>query len=165
MDWDNDGLHDLLVGDTGGNVHIYLNTINNLTPALDGNIIIYINEGTDAAPVFNSYYYMQLSSGADFDIGSRAAPRIIDWNNDGLKDLLVGEDHGYIYFLKNAGTNAEPLFNDLRKLELQTGEPLRYLPAEESISRLAVADWNNDGYSDILVGGGDGRVMLFLAEP
>jgi hypothetical protein len=30
-------------------------------------------------------------------------------------------------------------------------------------SRLDVTDWNNDGYADLLVGGADGRVMLFTA--
>ena len=28
----------------------------------------------------------------------------------------------------------------------------------------SVVDWNNDGIDDIIVGGGDGRVMLFLAS-
>jgi len=81
-------------------------------------ILIYLNEGPDASPVFNSYYLLQVS-GTDFDIGTRAAPRIVDWDRDGTKDLLVGEVEGYVYFLKNEGTNKAPVFNDFEKLILK----------------------------------------------
>jgi hypothetical protein len=203
VDWNNDGLHDLLVGDASGNVHIFLNTTDNINPLLDsgnpvlvggepisvgiratpivddwnedgnkdllvgnfeGNIIIYLNEGTDSEPLFNSSFNLQ-TGGIDFDIGTRAAPRIFDWNEDGLKDLLVGEVEGYVYFMKNTGTNEEPLFEDAEKILLETYEPLRYIPGDAPRSRPYVADWNNDGNNDILVGGRDGRVMLFLSRP
>ncbi len=200
MGWNNDGLHDLLVGDAAGNVHIFLNTNNNTNPVLDsgsliqvsgspidvgiratpivddwnedgkkdllvgnltGNIQIYLNEGTDAAPVFNSSSLLQVG-GVDFDIGSRAAPRIFDWDEDGLKDLLVGETQGYVYFLENVGTNNAPAFDGTETLLLANGDPLQY-PAPRSF--LDVADWNNDGFNDILLGGADGKVMVFQAAP
>lgn len=201
MDWDNNGVHDLLVGDVNGNVIIYRNTNNNTNPILDsgtfilnagidranpivddwngdgrkdlivgnfaGNIQMYLNSGTDAAPIFGSYYNLQVG-GTDYDIGSRAAPRIYDWNGDGLKDVLLGEYSGYIYYLQNTGTNASPVFNTAEQLLLGDGTPLRYISNPFSTvprSRFDIVDWNNDGYTDILVGGQDGRVMLFTAVP
>lgn len=142
-DWNEDDRKDLLVGN------------------FDGNILIFINEGTDDGPLFNAPTTLQMA-GTDFDIGTRASPRVVDWDSDGLKDLLVGEVEGYIYFLKNVGSNANPLFDVAQKLVLASGEPLRYMPGEAPRSRLYVSDWNNDGYNDLLVGGSDGRVMLFM---
>lgn len=145
-DWDEDGRKDLLVGRFGGF------------------ILIYLNHGTDAAPLFTTSYNLQVG-GVDFDIGTRAAPRIFDWNEDGLKDLLIGEVEGYVYYLENIGTNDAPLFNSAEKLLLINGDHLRFPGSAGPRSRLYVSDWNNDGHNDILLGGFDGRVVLFLAEP
>jgi len=201
VDWDNDGNHDLMVGDGNGNIVIYRNTNNNTNPVLDsgtfilyngddratpivddwngdgikdllvgnltGTIHIYINQGTNENPFFNSYYNLQVG-GFDFDLTTgldRSAPRIIDWNGDGLKDILVGEVYGYIYYLQNVGTNSAPVFNTAEKLLLGDGTPLRYISSTSASaprSRFDVTDWNNDGYADIVVGGADGRLMLFL---
>lgn len=211
MDWNNDGLNDLLVGDALGYVLVYLNTTDNFNPVLDngtliqgydikaetcgdlnvglratpvvndwngdgkkdllignfeGNIVIYLNGGTDKSPVFDSLPYNLRVNRTDFNVGGRAAPRIFDWDRDGLKDLLIGEYEGWIYFLKNVGTNNAPVFNSFKKLLLVDGRPLRY-PDEGGAprSRLFVTDWNNDGLPDILVGGKDGKVMLYVAVP
>jgi hypothetical protein len=150
-DWDGNGTQDLLVGN------------------LDGNIQIYLNQGSSSVPSFSTYSLLQVGGGT-FDIGTRAAPRIYDWNGDGLKDILVGEVSGYIYYLQNVGTNSAPVFNTAEKLLLLDGTALRYLtdPANANYntprSRFDITDWNNDGYADIVVGGQDGRVMLFLTK-
>jgi hypothetical protein len=143
-DWNNDGNKDMI---TGG---------------MDGQIKIYINKGTDSEPLFDEYTLLQ--SGDDvFDIGSRSAPRVYDINNDGLKDILIGEVLGYVYLLKNVGTINNPVFTRADKLFLKNGNALKY-PGKAPRSRLDITDWNNDGLDDIIVGGADGRVMLFIAS-
>lgn len=150
-DWNGDGYMDLIVG--------------NLT----GTIQVYENQGTDANPSFSSYTNLQVG-GTDFDLttgSDRSAPRIYDWNRDGLKDILVGDVTGYIYYLQNVGTNDAPVFNTAQQMLLRDGSPLRYISDPFSTgprSRLDITDWNNDGYADIVVGGTDGRLMLFLAQ-
>ena len=130
---------------------------------MDGNIEIYINAGTDPAPILDKPYLLQVD-GRDFDIGSRSAPRMVDWNKDGLKDLLVGEMEGHVYFLKNRGTNSAPVFDNYEKLFLRSGDVLKNPDSAGSPgSRLFVTDWNNDGIDDMLVGGKDGKIILYIA--
>ncbi len=141
-DWNNDGNKDIIAG------------------GMDGQIKIYINKGKDSAPFFDDYSLLQINQNT-FDIGSRSAPRIYDYDKDGLQDILVGKVSGYIYLLKNVGTISSPVFKRAEKLYLKNGNALKY-PGESPRSRLDVTDWNNDGLDDIIVGGASGRVMLFL---
>jgi hypothetical protein len=204
VDWNNDGLHDLLVGDGAGYLHVFPNTNTNADPRLGadtfieadgkpikvgeraapvaddwngdgkkdllvgnfvGNIRVYLNKGSDTAPLFGSSYNLKLRNGKDIKIGTRSAPRIFDWDRDGKKDILAGEFEGYIYFLRNTGTNSAPAFDGYEKLLLSTGKPLLYSGRETGHRiRLDVTDWNNDGIYDILAGGTDGRVMLFAGS-
>ncbi|MFH2002211.1 MAG: VCBS repeat-containing protein [Planctomycetota bacterium] len=41
-----------------------------------------------------------------------SVPTSVDWNNDGLKDLVVGQfTNGYIWLFLNEGTDMNPVFN------------------------------------------------------
>jgi hypothetical protein len=49
----------------------------------------------------------------------------VDWNNDGLKDLLVGEfTQGYITIYLNQGTNLNPVFGSGAKV-YSAGSPIK----------------------------------------
>jgi len=40
------------------------------------------------------------------------APTVLDWNNDGKKDLLVGQfTEGNVWLFLNQGTDQQPVFN------------------------------------------------------
>ena len=53
----------------------------------------------------------------DMDVGYQNNPCVVDWNNDGLKDLVVGEATGYILLFLNQGTDLNPIFNRHTKIQ------------------------------------------------
>lgn len=123
-DWDGDGLKDLLIGQ--------INTI-----------VFYKNVGTPSAPRFLAPTPIQIPEGKFYFLSS---PYVADWDGDGKKDLLVGTESKGILFYRNIGTVKEP--------RLDRGKPLALkVPGGESIRwRIDLADWNNDGKIDILLG-------------
>ncbi len=53
-----------------------------------------------------------------------SAPTAVDWNNDGAKDLVVGQfTQGYIWLYLNQGTNLNPVFNGGSMIE-SNGTPI-----------------------------------------
>ncbi|MBM3314342.1 hypothetical protein FJY71_00675 [candidate division WOR-3 bacterium] len=46
------------------------------------------------------------------DVGYYGAPQMVDWDQDGRKDLLLGQfTGGNIRFYPNVGTNSAPVFS------------------------------------------------------
>ena len=88
-DIDNDGDFDLFVGNS------------------DGRIYFYPNQGSADTAKWgtpNTYYF-------NIDVGIDAAPFVIDYDNDGVKDLLIGNSNGIIYY-RNAGSPQNASFNN-----------------------------------------------------
>ncbi|TKJ40638.1 hypothetical protein CEE37_06655 [candidate division LCP-89 bacterium B3_LCP] len=196
MDWNEDGLKDLIVGEYNGTLRYYRNigTVGNpqltfdsyiqvggvnidigsysqawindwnedsmkdlLVGASDGRVYLYINVGTNAAPVFATTSYVRLSNNTQLDYGSRSGPIVVDLNNDGVKDLVSGEVSGKMYYCQNNGTNEVPSLAS--PVALQTGT----IDIDHgSTARAAIIDWDGDGTTDLVVGGYDSRLKLFL---
>lgn len=139
VDWNNDGLRDLLVGEG------------------DGYVNIFINSGTDSAPVYHAGQLVQ-AAGVTLDVGSRSSPDYADLDGDGLKDLLIGDGNGQLSLYRNIGTSSAPAFS--------TGSYVQVKGVSISLgqrSRPFVCDYNRDGRLDILVGEGVGKVYLFTS--
>jgi hypothetical protein len=135
VDWNADGKKDLVVGDGSGDVWVFL------------------NQGTDAAPVLAAGVRIALP-----DVGvarSYARPFILDWDEDGRKDLLVGDANGSIYLFLNTGTDAAPVFTTG---EVPTGQGGPIVVSSNAAP--FVVDWNNDGVRDLIVGSNDGEVFM-----
>jgi len=140
--WDGDGRKDLIVGQSDGAVRIYLNT------------------GTDSNPVFDSGAYLEVGasgSKSGIAVGSRATPTVVDWNNDGAKDLLVGCLIGVVCLYSNAGSDSSPDFISTDYLQ-EDGSNLS-VPSYRSSP--VIMDLDGDGKKDMLTGNTDGQILFY----
>lgn len=80
-----------------------------------------------------------------------------DWDDDGDLDLLGGSTTGNIFLVRNDGATSNAAFTEAVKLTAN-GEDIK-VPGGDAGP--AVADWDNDGRHDLIVGTGEGSVLLF----
>ncbi len=148
VDWNNDDLADLIIGQ--GN---YANP---------GKVRVYLNVGTESNPQFSDYFYVQSNS-ADLTVPAAGClgcfPRVVYWDADDRKDLLVGLSDGTVKIFLNIGTDSEPIFGggygiltwwDMYELDVGS----RATPT--------LLDWDNDGRTDLIAGALDGKIHMFL---
>lgn len=91
-----------------------------------------------------------------YTTGSASAVAVADWDGDKDYDLIVGDIDGRLHCIINEGTPDAYAFN--KEMALQVGgEPL----VVEGTAGPCVADWDHDGDPDLLVGVGDGSVVMF----
>jgi hypothetical protein len=65
-----------------------------------------------------------LDGSSPLKLSYDTVPCYVDWNNDGLTDLLMGEfTGGYITIFLNQGTNLNPVFDGGTKIE-SNGSPI-----------------------------------------
>lgn len=69
-------------------------------------------------PMFDDFIYIQAGGVPITVAGGHADPCVVDWDYDGLKDLMLGEfTLGRIRMYPNIGTNDAPLFSTWYYLE------------------------------------------------
>lgn len=84
VDLNRDGKKDLISGESGGTIYYFENT------------------GTDTDPVFRSYSKLAVD-GQIIDVGYDPHPDVVDWDNDGILDVLTGEFYGTIMVYRAVG--------------------------------------------------------------
>ena len=118
-----------------------------------GNVCIYLNIGANKEPVFDKALEIPNVKVED----GESTPSVVDWNNDGRKDIIAGSAAGEISIFLNRGSNEQPMFEKERKLNdgnLDVGFS----------SSPVVVDWNDDGKKDLVVGNRKGKVFVFFNE-
>jgi hypothetical protein len=151
--WNGDSLKDLVVGEGGGT-------------APSGKVRVYLNTGTPSQPQFSAYFYAQ-SAGSDLACPASGCmgcfPRVVYWDGDGRKDLLIGQADGTVRVYLNTGTEEAPSFDG--GAFVQVGEPGLKTNLDVGYRATPTAvDWNADGKKDLVVGALDGKVYIFLNE-
>ena len=81
----------------------------------------------------------------------------MDFDGDGISDILTGCWPGQLYFFKGLGKGQ---FAGKQTLKDQAGKDIKI----ESASTVFAADWNADGKLDLLIGDVQGRVHLMINE-
>ena len=135
-DWDNDGLIDVLTHLRRG-----------------GGIVFYRNVGTPDQPLFrplheNAVLLRDESFGRFFDT--------IDLENDGNIELVsFGKPEGggpsQIVLHRNRGTTDAPEW-ERTPVRTPNGQPIEVPPDDWHGGRVHAADWDGDGYDDLILG-------------
>ncbi|CAN5488522.1 hypothetical protein BH10BAC5_BH10BAC5_26530 [soil metagenome] len=82
--------------------------ISSLYPSQNkSNFVYYQNNGTASSPLFQRVTTNYLNN---IDVGGNSSLAFVDINNNGLKDLYIGNDYGKIAHYKNTGTSVLPQF-------------------------------------------------------
>jgi hypothetical protein len=98
------------------------------------------------------------AGGSAIELGSHAVPRLVDWNSDGVLDLLVGGGDGYIWlFLQDQPTNSPHYLAGVHVTA--SGTAIR---VGTGYTGACFADINGDGRPDLIAAGTDRRVRCYL---
>lgn len=156
LDVDNDGLKDMLVSP---------NLANDIGETYES-VWYYKNTGSNEIPVFE-LQQKDLFVEDMIDYGTGAQPVFVDYNQDGLQDLVVGNKSFFVpggnrnarvYLYENIGTATNPKFelkdDDLFNLNVFSQNSWRFTPT--------FGDLDDDGDLDALIGEEFGN--LFYAE-
>ncbi|MHC4941658.1 MAG: hypothetical protein ACYTG7_01420 [Planctomycetota bacterium] len=88
-----------------------------------GVLILFAGTGNAYMPGIEPALKLE-SGGSVIKLSYDTNATVVDWNNDGLKDLLVGEfTQGYITLYVNQGTDINPVFNSGAKVQ-SNGSPI-----------------------------------------
>ena len=128
VDWNEDGLLDLLVGSDRSS---------------DG-IRLFLNSGTATSYQFTDYTKVK-ANGSTIAL-SRCQIQVEDLNYDGKKDLIAAYSAGRFYFYENTGTNASPVLAAAVLLQKTDNSTI----TGYGDVRGCFADWNEDGGLDFL---------------
>lgn len=161
-DMDNDGVEDLLVSPFDPDP---------MASEGIGSVWLYLNHGTDDRPAFQLYSRSFLQEQM-IDLGTGACPVLVDWDGDGLLDLIAGtigdiDSTWYHYgnlqthrvarlsWFKNVGTLTSPAFQLIGSpfVSEALGQATGLIPA--------FCDLDGDGRLECLSGTAEGRLLLF----
>ena len=137
-DWNNDGLLDLVTG------------------AFGGQLVWHPNRGSKVQPSFGP--------GESFHGITRAYnshPRILDFNQDGQLDLLLGTNWGSVLLFLNQGTKNTPLLNQGKPLLwAANGKGLNIRSLNNDDTTPELVDLDGDQVLDLISGGKNGQIFM-----
>jgi hypothetical protein len=142
VDWDRDGLTDLVMLNHQGYLSLFRRT------RTDGGLKLVPPERIFVLP---NGRFLNLATGRAGASGRRKI-NMVDWDADGDLDLISDSDDGPMWY-ENTGSQAKPVMTP-------RGTILKAKLAGHNPTPNA-ADWNGDGRLDLLVGAEDGFLYYF----
>ena len=136
VDWNGDELPDLVLGARSGSVRLYLN------PGPVGGLEM-------GAP-----QHVMVGDNLVAALGRMAIPKAVDYDEDGLFDLLLAFQGARVRVLRNAGVQGEPRFDDAETLDLGDEDWGQFVFP-------AITDLDFDGTRELLVGTLAGNMLVY----
>lgn len=176
-DWDHDGLPDLVLNSILGKVVWYRNVGTRSAPKLAAAQPVEV-EWNGAQP--RLAYGWMTPQGKALLTQWRTTPAAIDWNRDGLVDLVMLDQEGYLAFFERAKVDGRLVLKHPQRVlcaeaqapapglldkalahlkvrnpvTMTPGEPLRLnagIAGKSGRRKLCLTDWDSDGQLDILL--------------
>lgn len=180
-DWDGDGLKDIIINSIWGKVQWLKNTGEKGRPRLGTIRDVKVDWQGLSSPKPKWTWW---KAGKDQLVTQwRTTPCAVDWNGDGLMDLVMLDHEGYLVFFERfAGGKGNLLLKPGQRIfygasrsgydanhRVLVNEPgLLRLNAKENGAggrvKLTIADWNNDGKADIIVNSLNASVLINQGE-
>ncbi len=149
--WNEDNLPDILVNDHNGNVIWLENTGTRTSPKLAAPKPILVEwNGESQKPE----WIPGVSTGNELLAPWRTSPFIMDFNNDGLNDLVILDYEGYLSVYTRFKKEEKLFLNPPeRNFVYLSGEPILLNQRTGSSSgrlKITFADWDGDGLKDLV---------------
>ncbi|AHF90969.1 hypothetical protein OPIT5_12885 [Opitutaceae bacterium TAV5] len=178
-DWDGDGLPDLITNGIWGKILWYRNIGTRTEPRLAPAQPIELAPGhTSPKPAWNWWN----PQGRELVTQWRTMPQAIDWNGDGLMDLVMMDHEGYLAFYERArAEDGSLILLPGKRVFRGEGDSVfdesgRVKKGEEGVSGLlrlnfrdkggsgrrtfCIVDWDGDGILDLIVNGAPSANLL-----
>jgi hypothetical protein len=164
-DWDGDGLPDLIVNSIWGQVVWYRNIGTRTAPKLAAAQPIEVEWNADAPKLAWGW---QKPKGKALLTQWRTTPVVVDWNHDGLVDLVMLDQEGYLAFFERAKRDDKLVLLPPKRVFCdEKGEPLQFNKGTAGKSgrrKLCIVDWDGDGKTDILINSGNAEWWQQVGE-
>ncbi len=164
-DWDHDGRPDLVVNSIWGEVLWYRNVGSRHNPVLAEASPIEVRwPGTPPKPAWNWWD----PRGRQLVTQWRTTPAALDFDGDGLNDLVMLDHEGFLaLFPRRRTPDGLELLPGRRIFVGADGAPLKLSRGRAGKSgrrKLAVVDWDGDGQLDVLVNGTNAELLTGQAR-
>lgn len=165
-DWDGDGLPDLIVNSILGKVQWFRNIGTRTEPKLAAAQSIEVE--WPGQPPKPEWVWWQ-PQGKELVTEWRTTPFVVDWNGDGLNDLVMLDHEGYLAFFERVKRNGQlkllpprrifhcdngSVYDSNHGVKNKAAGVLRLnsgAAGQSGRRKFCIADWDGDGKPDLLV--------------
>ncbi|MBN1482386.1 VCBS repeat-containing protein [candidate division KSB1 bacterium] len=151
-DWDQDDLPDIIVNSIWGRVMWYRNIGSRQQPELAAAQSVHV--AWPAQPPKPAWVWWEPE---DHELVTqwRTTPFVIDWNRDGLNDLIMLDHEGYLAFFERSRQGGELILSPGQRIFYdENGDPFHLNSGRAGKSgrrKFCIVDWDLDGRRDLLL--------------